>query len=516
MKSNTFCIILIALLFGSYTQTATADESKLYSYTINDSSSSAELKALLMDSIKNISTYKYSANISSQIEIDPKNSINKSNYTMISLEKGIVNLTGQSMSSIQRLSEIPEGYNSVSMINEFYLFNKTLYKRLDNTWSQTKVENAERLINNINIIYNESKMLNNSEINLLGFKEIDGEECYWIRVKPDMRSFASILLKSRLDLPMENIDLEKLFSNSIVEWTTWITRDAHYLKKNDIKVILSVTPDDLGFAAKSDANVKTTITARANTLYNDHNQPILLNFSKEFKDAYPFPIRGASATLFGVIQEDTAADEYSYSYDKERIYIDVAALGHLNANLIDVDDRYYEPVYGNTIGNSEREFLTFELPNGTIIKKIRFEPDNNYREAGSPFALDLRLDQLGSVIRNPIKKVGFNASDNDIYIDIYSIDRRDEYHSSSERFLIDLVIDLKITNNGAIELPLDLDDFSIIDQFGWTYLVSDSGSSNLGSLLQGESRRFDVIIPDVSELSDPVIFKYKNLRMDIV
>jgi hypothetical protein len=103
MKSDTFCIMLIALLFGSYAQTATADESKLYSDAINDSSSSAELKALLMDSIKNLSTYRYSANISSKIEIDPKNPINKSNYTMISLEKGIVNLTGQSMSSIQRL-----------------------------------------------------------------------------------------------------------------------------------------------------------------------------------------------------------------------------------------------------------------------------------------------------------------------------------------------------------------------------------------------------------------------------
>lgn len=420
------------------------------------------------------------------------------------------------MSNIQILSEIPEGYNSVSMINEFYLFNRTLYKRLDNTWSQTKVENAEILIDSINIIYNESKMLNNSEINLLGFKEIDGEECYWIRVKPDMRSFASILSKSRLDLPMENIDLETLFSNSIVEWTSWITRDAHYLKKNDIKVILSVTPDDLGFTSKSVDNVKTTITTRVNTVYSDHNHQILLNFSNDFKNAYPFPIRSTGATIFGVIQEDTAADGYSYSYDKEKIYIDVAALGHLNANLIDVDDRYYEPGYGKTIGNSEREFLTFELPNGTIIKKIRFEPISNYQEAGSPFAMELRLDQLGSVIRNPIKKAGFKTSDNDIYIEIYGIDQRDESHSSSEPFLIDLIIDLKITNNGANEVPLDLDDFSLIDQFGWTYLVSYSGSSNLGSLLQGESRRFDVIIPDVSELSDPVILKYKNIRMDIL
>jgi hypothetical protein len=78
------------------------------------------------------------------------------------------------------------------------------------------------------------------------------------------------------------------------------------------------------------------------------------------------------------------------------------------------------------------------------------------------------------------------------------------------------IIDLKITNNGANELALDLDDFSLIDQFGWSYVVSDSWSSNLGSLLQGESRRFDVTIPDVSELSDPVILKYKNLRINIV
>jgi hypothetical protein len=104
MKYYIICLILIALLFGPYAQPVTADGSKLYSNGINDSPSSAELKSLLMDSIRNISTYRYSSNISNKIEINSKNLFNKSNSTTISSEEGTVNLTGSSLNHVGKLN----------------------------------------------------------------------------------------------------------------------------------------------------------------------------------------------------------------------------------------------------------------------------------------------------------------------------------------------------------------------------------------------------------------------------
>jgi len=73
---------------------------------------------------------------------------------------------------------------------------------------------------------------------------------------------------------------------------------------------------------------------------------------------------------------------------------------------------------------------------------------------------------------------------------------------------------LKVTNSGEDELSLNLDDFRLIDQFGWEYPVNEYESS-LGLLLPGESRRFNLVIPHVSILSDPVTLKYKTLNIDI-
>ncbi|NLH78265.1 MAG: DUF4352 domain-containing protein, partial [Acidobacteria bacterium] len=123
----------------------------------------------------------------------------------------------------------------------------------------------------------------------------------------------------------------------------------------------------------------------------------------------------------------------------------------------------------------------------------------------------LRLDQLGSIAINPIRKADFNASNNEISVEIYSLNQEDNYYQSADSLLVDFIIDLKVTNDGTDELLLNRDDFSLIDQFGWEYPAEDDYGSSLGTLLPGESRRFDLVIPEISILSDPINLKYKNL-----
>ena len=79
-------LILIALIFGTHAYPVIAAESA--NSGSNDSSSSAELKSLLIDSMENLSTYSYSINVSSKINITSKNLMNSSNLTAISRKKG--------------------------------------------------------------------------------------------------------------------------------------------------------------------------------------------------------------------------------------------------------------------------------------------------------------------------------------------------------------------------------------------------------------------------------------------
>jgi hypothetical protein len=429
---------------------------------------------------------------------------------VISHEEGTVDLTGHALSQIQRISETSEEYGTLSTTNEMYLFNSTIYTRSNNKWNKMEGDSVKNLLADMNIIENESRMINSSDIRLLGFKEIDGEECYLIEVRPDQRSFASILSKSQSDFPMEIIDMGKLLNDSRIQWNSWITKDTHYLKRNDIKIALTGSAENLGIPIKNINNIKFNTSIIS--LYNDYNLPIVENFSNDFKIAYPFPLIGTRATIFGVIQQDEAGN--GYNSDDKIVYVDVATTGYEKASLVDVDDRYYESDRNG--GTSDRKFIRFELPNGTTIKRIRFEPIHDYENSELPFGFDLRLDKLGSTRRNPIEKASFNGSDKNVYLEIYKLSQEDNYYESSESLLIDLAIDLKVTNTGAGELLLDLEDFRLIDQFGWEYPAeSDYRSSDLGSLLPGESRRFDLVISEVSILSNPVTLKYKTLGINV-
>jgi len=510
MNQYITCLISVGLIFVSCVQPSIASESKLSANSGNDSSSSAELKSLLINSTKNLESYRYSIDVVSEIIVEPKNLSNKSNLTEISHEEGAINLTGHALSLIQRSNETSKEYGMSSKTNELYLFNETLYTRDNNKWSQIREENVVRLVDLRNVIQKESYIINDSKIKLLGFKEVDGIECYWIKVEPDPKRLVFLLNKS--DSLKENIDLDTLLSNNTLEWFSWITKDAHLLKKSDIKIALTVKAADLGLPVKDVENIR--ISSKISSLYNNYNQPIRINFSSDFKKAYPFPIKGNDVTIFGVIQEDNPIKGYGYSYgyphDNKVVYID-AATKREKANLIDIDDRYYESEISR---HSDRKFFIFTLPNNTLIKKIRFEPARSYGSSESPVIFDLRLDQLGSIRRHPIKKECFNASSDRISVNIYSLDQKESQYLSLGSLLVDIIIDLKVTNSGEDELSLNLDDFRLIDQFGWEYPVNEYESS-LGLLLPGESRRFNLVIPHVSILSDPVTLKYKTLNIDI-
>jgi len=491
----------------SCVQPSIASESKLSANSGNDSSSSAELKSLLINSTKNLASYKYSIDVLNRIILEQKDSFNKSNLTETSHEEGAINLNDYVLSQIRRSNLTSEGYDKSSEINELYLFNKTLYTRVNNKWWQTEDDSLDRQVIIRNVIQNDSYMINSSNIKLLGFKDIDGVECYWIKVEPDPIRLASILL-NELDFPRKDIDLENSLSIDTIEWYSWITKDTHYLKRSDIKIALAIKAEEIDFPSKDIENIR--IDSKINYLYKDYNQPVYINFSDDFKKAYPFPIKNMDISIFGVIQNENG---YGDSYDHKTVYVD-SATDRERANLIDIDDRYYESDYRRTIGSSNRRFFKFELPSNTTIKKIRFEP-MSYGSSTSPVAFDLILDQLGSLGRNPIRKWGFNSSSDEISIEIYSIDQEDSQYRSSESLLNDITIDLKVTNNGENELPLNLNDFSLTDQFEWEYACDDYESS-LGTLLPGESRRFDLVIPDVSVLSNLVTLKYKTLNINLV
>lgn len=226
--------------------------------------------------------------------------------------------------------------------------------------------------------------------------------------------------------------------------------------------------------------------------------------------ASAFPLHGGNdqmnATVYGVIWDHPG-----------EVLVDVS-LAHvvpsdtyLNArlDLVDSDDKFYSPDESSGAGNGDlmdfspdatgyraitRALVPFKVPQGVIIKRLRFNP-----QSSQPFSIDW----------NAVPQV----SGNDLAMKLYGASKSSSGHMSVWNF------DLKITNNSTQPLQLNSDDFAILDQFGYRYWgaphdIGYEGGVSI-NLMPSESIRTTIPVRNVFELSRPVMLEYDNLTMDI-
>lgn len=523
MRFVLICLMLIILVIVYDTGSITAMESNTPKNTSKNGASASELKALMIDSVKNLSTYRSAINTMQQIHWKSENPDNDSKITQTSLVEEAINLTAHEISVTRKVNLISGSGNITPEENDYaiYVINGTLYAKNDSNWVQYEIRDSEALLNQMNRMENLTNQLNDSEIKLLGFESVDGEECYVVSVKPDTKTYNTMLSQQITPFLYEaSINQTLLFERTNVEWTSWITEDTHILKKNEITTNFTFNPKIQDKLKNVDENSWVNITTASTTLFKDLNATILITPSDDIKSAYPFPLKGSNGnmevTVFGLVRDGTSSDYLSdYRQSTDNIYLDMEATGRITAELVDTDDIFHKPSgYQDSLQSNERAFLKFNIPKGTIIKKLRIEPDSSYsEEKWPPFSLDLRMDRLGSFVQASHKwKEGSEVSENNIMLKLYGITQESQ---GTDSHLMNFALDLKVTNNGTAELPLDSQDFGLIDQFGWEYKAERNYRNELSSLVPGESRRFEVTIKGLSELSDIKFLKYKDIRMNI-
>jgi len=219
-----------------------------------------------------------------------------------------------------------------------------------------------------------------------------------------------------------------------------------------------------------------------------------------------FPLSGASGqasiTVFGTIGVNLGED-------MTRIYVDVGAPnGYMGSvSLVDDEDKFYNPGNANSpfsanIGwGKDRFFIPFDVPKGTVIKRLKFEPEFN-GNLGEPFSINWESIPEVSDDSLKLKMYGVRSNNPDIRIQLGPNQKA-------------WTFDVKLTNNLTTNMPVSVKDFSMVDQYDWVYDEPYRvGSVDLGQLTSGESMRFDLAFT-TSGLSRPVMLKYKNVSLDI-
>ena len=215
--------------------------------------------------------------------------------------------------------------------------------------------------------------------------------------------------------------------------------------------------------------------------------------------AQAFPLHGdngiVNATIYSIMK-------YEYG---NGLYVDISAsdVDVYDVELVDSDNNTYNgnsgPYRSNLHGfpteteynGSIRDMLLFDVPKEIIVERIRIVPSHS-----DSFYIDW-TDMPEATGHNLTLR--FNGA---------------TFEPNGMRWRQgNLNLDLNITNNANQTAEYNSSSFALIDQFGWAY-PGEEGDA-LKKIPAGESMRFNVKIPFVSEISRPVAVLFKGMKLDI-
>lgn len=212
-----------------------------------------------------------------------------------------------------------------------------------------------------------------------------------------------------------------------------------------------------------------------------------------------FPLHGGNgvvnATVYGVMK-------YEYG---DGIYVDISASDKdaYNVELVDNDNTTYSGnngPYKSTLDGSPteteyngyiRDILLFKVPSDIIINHLRLIPSQS-----EPFLINWTGMPEASYGNTTIKFYGATFEPNGM-----------RWLQGNWNF------DVNLINKANKTVEYNNSEFAMVDQFGWVY--QGSRGDGLKKILPGESVRFNVQIPLVSEISRPVEILYKGIKLNI-
>lgn len=260
--------------------------------------SPGEIKTLMIDSVANLDSYRFNIESTQQIEVFNRSAKaeNISTIKVTTVGDGAVNLTGRAMGVVQNLNIVSDNNNATSGKSETYILNDTIYMSMDGNWTSIRLPSADQIWDRQNMVRNQAELINHSEIELQGSEVVDGQDTYKVKVVPNMNTYAAVLSEQVGSiLPVSALNLTEMYRNSSLNWVSWITKDTHLLKKNEIKMGLVVTPEAIGLSANETGDFEMHVNAAASTVFSDFNLPVEIVLPEGAKNAKVMAVLPASS-----------------------------------------------------------------------------------------------------------------------------------------------------------------------------------------------------------------------------
>lgn len=283
--------------------TAAADDGNISQSTAENLNASAllnvsALQSLLANSSANVSSYRFTLEMDESVRLT--NLSNETAAPQVILLKsfgvGSMNLTAKTMKLVLASIATPLGDedNATAIALEEYLINDTLYTSIDGNWTSLKLDIPNHWKEQ-NTVGQQIELLNQSEISLQGTETVDGQDCYKIKVAPNMSVYAQ-MASEQLGSILGPLNLTELYSNMTADLTYWIAIDSGLLKKTEASVVINLNPQSLGAPLKGPENQEMQIVANTTMLFRDYNSEVNITLPSEAVKAEALPLNLTSFT----------------------------------------------------------------------------------------------------------------------------------------------------------------------------------------------------------------------------
>ena len=180
--------------------------------------------------------------------------------------------------------DMPE---TICMETEMYVINNTMYTKMDmsailpNLTLWMKQEMTEEDWGSVDLLGQQMELLNCSNVTLLDAKEVNGVDCYVLKIVPDEKCWESIMNQSIIDqsemgAKMQNTSDVLNQSISNITLTGWIAKDTMFVMKAEMAMDMTMSPD-----TEEEAKVAMDYTM---TFY-DYNVPVTIVLPPEAEGA---------------------------------------------------------------------------------------------------------------------------------------------------------------------------------------------------------------------------------------
>jgi len=233
--------------------------------------SQEELEGLMLNASE-VDTYKFDMNMDMTMEMLMGNETNATEpmlMVMVGNGSGVVDNVNKSMmmamSMCMNMSGIMGANTSentsldmpetICVETEMYVINYTMYTKMDmsailpNLTLWLKSEMTEEDWASEDLLGQQMELLNCSNVTLLDDEEVNGVDCYVLKLVPDTEKFWEIIMnqsimdQSGMGTEMQNTSDVLNQSLSNMTMTEWIAKDTKFVMKSVVAMAMTISPD---------------------------------------------------------------------------------------------------------------------------------------------------------------------------------------------------------------------------------------------------------------------------------